>query len=812
MVRSQEAALVPNVNGQLERSSWKAEAIRRGELKISGPIPLTEEEENELAKRNTDPLPQPSGLSSTQQSLKHTRSVNAGNHHVDKGKTKAEELQESPPRLRHKRSSTGIREMSELQRHTSPDLPISYSSPSPFESPSDNMVPKKRRKSGLRNVFRKMFGRRSKDAIKRDSAQRHGYHRSDPGVLTSVPEKPGEKAGSSSFSPADKRISNIPVRELELLNPLGSHLPFPMNVNAPQELSPPHDYLTFDSPPMIQRRRATLPSIVLSGAEVAALSAVWSGSGARVLSWEEQGQANIPSPEIGVALSSPTHKRRSRSAGALRDLSKNHDEIPRRRSAEIRYWRTSGMDRSASVYSTHTPLPQSEENVPGEIRDEPEAVTVGFLDEPGAIPTVDLVDSKMTDDAVHSPQPIQALYFGALTNEFSELHENAVEADVEASLPLEERVKRLENGMQALESSLHRLTGRSHRQTIILENAPKGRRSRQRSSSTVRDDHSRQSSKSSSHTEPLTEQGQGLPGPGPPSPLLPPTFLKSPSSAGSHTGQMSSFPHLAKTPSPHPRSSANLALPQASAPASQSASPQPPAISNQPDPAEQFAAVYTILRHERAARKALEKQVIALQQEVQDLRMIAHKLAHATAYPTPSPDAILSSAEELCTPRAYRGPERGPGFESEEEGGREGLRGRAKERITSRFSKSDSEGGDNEDTLEDEDEEGEGEGGKGMADKEGALQIATIRVGLRGNPDSEDVFTHKHVLSSTSEFFVAALRNVRGEATLPVVDLRVVDLPAIKAAYVHDLRSMALYGKGLQQAPSQIKREQERGQ
>lgn len=50
------------------------------------------------------------------------------------------------------------------------------------------------------------------------------------------------------------------------------------------------------------------------------------------------------------------------------------------------------------------------------------------------------------------------------------------------------------------------------------------------------------------------------------------------------------------------------------------------------------------------------------------------------------------------------------------------MRGRAKERITSRFSKSDSEGGDNEDTLEDEDEEGEGEGGKGMADKEGGTE------------------------------------------------------------------------------------------
>jgi hypothetical protein len=41
----------------LQRSSWKAEAIRRGNLKISGPIPITEdmplneEEEEEFAQR-----------------------------------------------------------------------------------------------------------------------------------------------------------------------------------------------------------------------------------------------------------------------------------------------------------------------------------------------------------------------------------------------------------------------------------------------------------------------------------------------------------------------------------------------------------------------------------------------------------------------------------------------------------------------------------------------------------------------------------------------------------------------------------------
>ena len=178
MVRPQETALVPTVSGQLERSSSKAEAIRRGDLKISGPIPLTGEEEQDLAKRNTDSTPQRTDSTSTR-NLLHKKSINAGSHNADPVETTSE-LQESPSGLRHKRSSTGILDLSEIQRHTSLDLLASHNSPSPFASASDSsakMIPKKKR-SGLRNVFRKIFGKRSKEEVKRDSAQKHGYHHS----------------------------------------------------------------------------------------------------------------------------------------------------------------------------------------------------------------------------------------------------------------------------------------------------------------------------------------------------------------------------------------------------------------------------------------------------------------------------------------------------------------------------------------------------------------------------------------------------------------------------------------------------------
>jgi hypothetical protein len=99
-------------------------------------------------------------------------------------------VQDGPPRLRHKRSSAGIRDLklSQMQSHPQPDLSTaSYNNPSPLvpepqPAAAEKMVPKpKRRKSGLRGVFRRMFSRRGKEELKRESGvplQRHGYHRS----------------------------------------------------------------------------------------------------------------------------------------------------------------------------------------------------------------------------------------------------------------------------------------------------------------------------------------------------------------------------------------------------------------------------------------------------------------------------------------------------------------------------------------------------------------------------------------------------------------------------------------------------------
>lgn len=667
---TREDFVAPKMSGEtnLQRSSWKAEAIRRGDLKISGPIPITEdvplneEEENEYAERKRlelAPLPQNSAVD-REQLQPPPAPVHApppvpeaqrdAGQPTDVELEKREEPQKPPP----PNSPSPQRVPSETHRRTVTE-PIAYSTPSPFSNRPDSSVkttPKKKRKSGLRHVFRKMFGKKAKgeeaDEEPHPVHRGHSHHSSDPGLL--------RKASDRDPSAQVPRISDIQVQEPKPLNPLGQHLPFPMNVNAPQETSPPHEYLTFEVPPPdLGRRRATLPGI-LGNAETQSLN----GQKRRPELWEEQpDNESIPSPEIGLALSTPyaphtghisslQSKRRSRSAGALRDLAKGRPSVERRRSAEIRYWRHSHT--STSMYGTNASRPRTaqtvdtDRTVEAEIKSSDPA-TVTLMSE-------NLPVDQHVQDISEIQLPVEAFNFGNFKSDFSDddddddedlasepvttSHPNLGE---EKRLSIEERVKHLEDDMRILETSVHRLSGRHNRQTIILENAPKGRRnSRNRSSSATSDrPGSRRSSRGSTSTlqhyhSDLQETRRRAPG----SPLLGPlSAVDELPSATISADQNTSSSH---SQSQHQRLSAS-----------------------QTDLAEQVLALTQALAHERNSRKALEEQVIALQSELANLHALVHKLINTSSphYPTPSPDAVVASSEErMPTPRASLAKER----------------------------------------------------------------------------------------------------------------------------------------------------------
>lgn len=183
--------------GNLQRSSWKAEAIRKGNLKISGPIPimedtpLNEEEEKEFAETGVlqSPSQPPDELDQldtrpqtpTTQPEQHPANIllkpaSLTSHPIDE-QMQREVLQErqssrSPPRPQ---------QLNEIVRESVIE-PASYAQ-SPFRSTPESATKaaqKKKRKSGLRNVFRKMFGRKGKDEPEEDESTRrgHSYHNS----------------------------------------------------------------------------------------------------------------------------------------------------------------------------------------------------------------------------------------------------------------------------------------------------------------------------------------------------------------------------------------------------------------------------------------------------------------------------------------------------------------------------------------------------------------------------------------------------------------------------------------------------------
>lgn len=186
----------------LRRASWKAEAIRRGNLKISGPIPITEdmplndEEEKRFAENGTlsDPpqLPVAPLEEQRQQSATPPRPAHPAPAVPDHPMPLRSNLvadqpqQEEEPRDHAPlRSPRNLQPISIVQRDSM--VPSSIApSPSPFRSTPESAAAKatqRKRKSGLRNVFRKMFGKKTAEPEhqqQQDETTRrgHSYHNS----------------------------------------------------------------------------------------------------------------------------------------------------------------------------------------------------------------------------------------------------------------------------------------------------------------------------------------------------------------------------------------------------------------------------------------------------------------------------------------------------------------------------------------------------------------------------------------------------------------------------------------------------------
>ncbi|OJD34226.1 uncharacterized protein BKCO1_2400015 [Diplodia corticola] len=652
-------------------STWKHEAIRRGTLRITGPPPAdlppvepVDDADNDDRDDKDDKLLSPkrftdshtldlrSTHSSTRRRLLRKASLDIG-HRVGV----------SAVFPTHKRTSTEIQE-------TIMQSSISVSGAS-TATPTTIGRPSKRQKRGsLSAAFKRIFG--SKRRLERDSERsrtasppRHAYHHSEPQARRVSPPRtfttePRVETSSSDELPSftDNLGRGTPIQ-----------LPFPMNVNAPQEESSDLDYIAFDQARPIHRRRATLPSMVFNSTDASTLSAIWSESASR-----HEDQRSIKD-EIGIAVSGPEHRqsfssqgprrrsnRRSRSAGALEDLRRLHERDPSNRNSivnSLRQIRTPGSRPQTS----HVPTTEEEEDVIMHDQDEV------FETPAEGVSRASSSDTVMRASPPASPSPggheVHAFDFGPwrtghgspALNTPSALGQQFETSAEPPLVPLDERMERLESNMRYFDESLRRLHGRQNRQTIILEKAPLGR-GHARNLSTSSEDSPRYPKRpsipfadsqqqvpspvsltSSPHDSQFTQpqasssvlSGQMFYSPAQYSQSLPQHRLPSPKT---------SLPNLMSSPSMTTMSSAPTMVATAGLPPPSSHS-YTEQHSYAPD---QMTALYSLLYHERAARKDLESQVDDLRREMGDLRLRVER-----QYPRSHPDGYNNNSTQQNT-------------------------------------------------------------------------------------------------------------------------------------------------------------------
>ena len=289
------------------RARVPAASIRRGEVKISDPIVIPREGNDGL------------GPQDIRSSTVHSSSP--------------------IPQNRHSQSSALSNTHTARQRRQT-----SYNPVTPFHNPQDSIsstvskvsTTQRRRGSALKNVMRKIFGRKPRGDIEVQTPlnRQHQSMREESSALADT------EAVDDTFVtiPGSLRTNRPPSLKLQKREVSQS-----VDLSGGDPSRKTDGGLPFPADYRRPRRRMTLPSLILSPTETRELAAAMIQDSARLdrqKSISDGRRSTVSLPRKSVDRS----KRRSRSAGALRGLSKEHRMSPiqwRRRSHEIAYWKGS---------------------------------------------------------------------------------------------------------------------------------------------------------------------------------------------------------------------------------------------------------------------------------------------------------------------------------------------------------------------------------------------------------------------------------------------------------------------------------------
>jgi len=368
-----------------------------------------------------------------------------------------------------------------------------------------------------------------------------------------------------------------------------------------------------------------------------------------------------PTPLIGLAVTSGANpNRRSKSAGALYDIAREQDQTEqRRRSAEIQYWRQSqvapdpevenqpevikspesraDMDQGSIISDQHsgTEISIALADAGSSIRDEPAVQTYDFG---AAVPPSreGLMDISETE-----VQPTTA----PLTSQ-SEA--------VVSEIALDQRLSQIEGNMRTLTSSIHELTGRAHRHTVVLESAPRGSRDRaneQKQQPPPPEQQQQFSPGISTNAKDIYPQrapSQRFQQPSPPSsgasiasakgathvPSEGYLFAPSAGASGISSGRPVTYQQESHFLSPESLSFSpepnTPELPVQYAQYRPDTANIPPSLPS-PSIYTHLAPLYSALRYERSQRKAMEARITQLSQQVLDLTAVITNMRSAEA-------------------------------------------------------------------------------------------------------------------------------------------------------------------------------------
>jgi hypothetical protein len=447
------------------------------------------------------------------------------------------------------------------------------------------------RKGSIRDVVRKIFGRSRSKRVATPNQQRHAYHRSEPHGLP--PPRDSFNDVQEDAHRAPHRILSTPLT-IAIPPVLGTKVRSPYAVEFPNSarLKPLDISSPFEVPGAAVRRRKTLPTLLVSGQDAAAIEPVSKRADVPPIPAKLSAEQLRPTTsEIGLALSETKEsKRRSRSAGGMSTRDSGvADEPARKRSAEIRFWRESyqGNVLRASGFTVPCSVPPPDEHE----RDDKWQAMQDQSQEPFTPPTElsespgdPRVNSQSRQDTVGTLDGSTQLNFRSTSGL--------------SSRDLEERVTQLEANVQYFQRSLHKMQAERNRRTVIVGDYPSPeRRKSHRTPSMLADD---------LHT-PTNYLEKNVPQE--PETLRPATASPLPRSPIAQyppvpplPGQSNEFPPDSPTRDTRP---------------SNARKPSNLIISN---PTVTFKSLYQMLADERSARRRLETQMRTLHTDIQDLQ------------------------------------------------------------------------------------------------------------------------------------------------------------------------------------------------